>query len=84
MSKKSKELFFEILENIDCTLTVGNHDNLLLYLRCSMGSDFINSLSNAFDNRQDSIARDASVVSKTHFNFLIFSSISKNYSINSY
>ena len=29
MAKKSKELFFEILENIDCTLTVGNHDNLL-------------------------------------------------------
>ena len=29
MAKKSKELFFEILENINCTLTVGNHDNLL-------------------------------------------------------
>ncbi|GIR96245.1 MAG: hypothetical protein CM15mP98_12150 [Paracoccaceae bacterium] len=29
MAKKSKELFFEILENINCTLTIGNHDNLL-------------------------------------------------------
>ena len=29
MAKKSKELFFEILENINCTLTIGNHDDLL-------------------------------------------------------
>ena len=28
MTEKSKELFFKILENIDCTLTVGNHDNI--------------------------------------------------------
>ena len=28
MTAKSKELFFKILENIDCTLTVGNHDNI--------------------------------------------------------
>ena len=28
MTVKSKELFFKILENIDCTLTVGNHDSI--------------------------------------------------------
>ena len=28
MTAKSKKLFFKILENIDCTLTVGNHDNI--------------------------------------------------------
>ena len=28
MAAKSKELFFKILKNIDCTLTVGNHDNI--------------------------------------------------------
>ena len=28
MTAKSKELFFKILKNIDCTLTVGNHDNI--------------------------------------------------------
>ena len=28
MTEKSKDLFFKILENIDCTLTVGNHDNI--------------------------------------------------------
>ena len=28
MTEKSKELFFKILENIDCTLTVGNHDSI--------------------------------------------------------
>ena len=27
MSKKAKELFFEILKNFNCILTVGNHDN---------------------------------------------------------
>ena len=28
MTEKSKELFFKMLENIDCTLTIGNHDNI--------------------------------------------------------
>ena len=28
MTEKSKELFFKILENIDCILTVGNHDSI--------------------------------------------------------
>ena len=28
MAIKTKEIFFEILENINCILTVGNHDNM--------------------------------------------------------
>ncbi len=28
MSENSKKIFFRILENINCTLTVGNHDNM--------------------------------------------------------
>jgi len=28
MTEEARELFFEILKNINCTLTVGNHDNV--------------------------------------------------------
>ena len=28
MTEEARELFFEILKNINCTLTVGNHDNI--------------------------------------------------------